>query len=171
MPPSASTKPRRAGRPHPRVRMPSAAAASSGSSSRDQTPPRIEELDDDSDDSSTVEPSYYPFNPANPYVPPNMLPAPPQIYTLFPVLRDALETPTSVAQEETVRKVLPHLANREDPLPRLNRAAHVRYLRRALRDSLPYYMVALDASRPWIVYWCIAALALLGEDVSMFRDR
>ncbi|KAL3823292.1 hypothetical protein ACHAXA_003440 [Cyclostephanos tholiformis] len=45
---------------------------------------------------------------------------------------------------------------------RLLRNAHVAYLRGALSDALPRGFVSLDASRPWMVYWCLHSLDLLG---------
>jgi protein farnesyltransferase subunit beta len=30
--------------------------------------------------------------------------------------------------------------------------------------------MSADPSRPWIFYWCLAALSLLGEDVSSYRQ-
>jgi protein farnesyltransferase subunit beta len=47
---------------------------------------------------------------------------------------------------------------------RLLRAVHVTYLHSGL-DKLPGHFVALDASRPWIVYWILHSLALLGADL------
>jgi protein farnesyltransferase subunit beta len=29
----------------------------------------------------------------------------------------------------------------------------------------------MDASRPWMVYWALAGLSLLGEDVTRVRQR
>lgn len=43
----------------------------------------------------------------------------------------------------------------------LHREQHARYLRRAV-GRLPSSMVALDASRSWLVYWSTHGLALLG---------
>jgi hypothetical protein len=42
----------------------------------------------------------------------------------------------------------------------LTREAHVAYLHTGLKD-LPAGFIALDASRPWIAYWVLHALALL----------
>ena len=45
---------------------------------------------------------------------------------------------------------------------RLLRDAHVSYLRGALSEKLPRGFASLDASRPWMVYWCLHSLDLLG---------
>lgn len=45
---------------------------------------------------------------------------------------------------------------------RLLRAAHASYLSGALSDPLSRGFVSLDASHPWMVYWCLHSLDLLG---------
>lgn len=55
-------------------------------------------------------------------------------------------------------------------VPRLNRDDHVDYLYDALEDY-PAKFVGMDASRPWMVYWALTAMHLLGEDVTQFRER
>ncbi|KAI9332298.1 terpenoid cyclases/protein prenyltransferase alpha-alpha toroid [Zopfochytrium polystomum] len=40
---------------------------------------------------------------------------------------------------------------------------HVAFLRSALRRNLPSGFVQLDASRPWIIFWIVHALDLLGK--------
>lgn len=47
--------------------------------------------------------------------------------------------------------------------------AHVMYLLKMLRP-LPAGFKALDASQPWLIFWCINALALLGHDVSQYSS-
>jgi len=44
---------------------------------------------------------------------------------------------------------------------RLMRTVHVQYLHRGLGE-LPASFACLDASRPWIVYWIVHSLSLLG---------
>ena len=59
----------------------------------------------------------------------------------------------------------------EENRPRLMREKHVQYLRKGLA-GLSGGFVALDASRPWLVYWIIHALDLLealDEDDDMKR--
>ncbi|KAL9182472.1 hypothetical protein ACHAXT_013124 [Thalassiosira profunda] len=45
---------------------------------------------------------------------------------------------------------------------RLVRAAHTSYLTNALCNPLKRGFVSLDASHPWMVYWCLHSLDLLG---------
>ncbi|KAI9782769.1 MAG: CAAX farnesyltransferase (FTase) subunit beta [Peltula sp. TS41687] len=102
--------------------------------------------------------------------------------TLEPPIRDALKTETSEAQDETLRACLPLLAGEASasavpatrvdagPLPGLQRQKHVAFLRGSL-GNLPAGFVAADASRPWMLYWALVGLYLLGEDVSEYRER
>jgi protein farnesyltransferase subunit beta len=53
----------------------------------------------------------------------------------------------------------------------LQRERHVAYLRRTLFQPLPTAMLSLDASRVWLVYWCVHGLALLGERLSADETR
>ncbi|MCJ1462970.1 CAAX farnesyltransferase (FTase) subunit beta [Pseudocyphellaria aurata] len=105
----------------------------------------------------------------------------PELFTSLPPLQDRLETKTSRAQDRTVQDCLPLLAAIHDPsrnlfdfnvhgLPRLEREKHVIYLHNCLRE-LPAGFVVHDASRPWILYWVLAGLCLLGEDVQQYRTR
>ena len=55
----------------------------------------------------------------------------------------------------------------DDPLSllyaiRLLRRAHGNYLRKALSIPLSRGYVSLDASHPWMVYWCLHSLDILG---------
>ncbi|PTU24265.1 hypothetical protein P175DRAFT_0505943 [Aspergillus ochraceoroseus IBT 24754] len=103
----------------------------------------------------------------------------PTLFTEPPRIHDALITETTEVQDETVNKCLPFLkgihANQQDPLnrhgvPPLKRDEHISYLYDSLEDY-PASFVGLDASRPWMVYWALAGLCLLGEDVSKYRER
>ncbi|KAI9825205.1 MAG: CAAX farnesyltransferase (FTase) subunit beta [Phylliscum demangeonii] len=88
-----------------------------------------------------------------------------------PPLCDSLVTETSRLQHETVEACRPWLARAtEDGLPPLARAKHIAYLKACL-GLLPAPYVLADASRPWLLYWALTALYLLGEDVSMYADR
>lgn len=55
-------------------------------------------------------------------------------------------------------------------LPRLNCDAHISFLRDKL-GSYPWYYAAMDASRPWVFYWALNGLVLLGVDVGEYVDR
>jgi protein farnesyltransferase subunit beta len=101
----------------------------------------------------------------------------PELFTALPILRDALQTDTSQKQDATVQECLPLLANlvdgdfNQNGVPHIDRRRHARFLHNSLR-RLPPAFVSADSSRPWLLYWSLSALRLLGEDVSaQFRDR
>ncbi|KAJ4824718.1 hypothetical protein Tsubulata_045530, partial [Turnera subulata] len=59
--------------------------------------------------------------------------------------------------------------SRADPnvrtaLLELNREEHIQYLTNGLRHLGPAF-VSLDANRPWLCYWMLHSLALLGESL------
>lgn len=100
----------------------------------------------------------------------------PELLTSFPPIRDPLITNTSISQDETAGHCLPFLAGTSGSLldlnsqgiPQLNRKDHVRYLRNAIQNAkyIPY-----DALRPWVIYWSLTGLSVLGEDLAQWRDR
>ena len=45
----------------------------------------------------------------------------------------------------------------------LNRESHIKFLKRGLAEPLHASYISLEASRPWIIYWILHALDLLGE--------
>lgn len=105
----------------------------------------------------------------------------PMLFATWPPIRDPLETGTSVLQDDTIRECLPLLAGIQpssrfasDPnahhVPKLERAKHVEYLHHSLQ-GLSAKHVGYDASRPWIIYWALLGLCLLGEDVKQYRER
>ena len=55
-------------------------------------------------------------------------------------------------------------------LPRLNREAHIKFLRGRL-GKYPSYFAAMDASRPWVFYWVLNGLRLMGEEVGEYAER
>ncbi|KAL2835143.1 terpenoid cyclases/protein prenyltransferase alpha-alpha toroid [Aspergillus cavernicola] len=106
-------------------------------------------------------------------------PTVPSLFKELPAIRDALITETTELQSETLNKCLPFLtgshSSQKDPLnrygvPPLKRDEHIGYLYDSLEDY-PSGFVGLDASRPWMVYWALAGLSLLGEDVTKYRQR
>ncbi|KAF5856075.1 CAAX farnesyltransferase (FTase) subunit beta [Aspergillus alliaceus] len=106
-------------------------------------------------------------------------PAIPALFKELPIIQDPLTTETTKLQEETVNKCLPYLKGIHScqkgqlnrfGVPALNRDDHIAYLYDSLEDY-PASFVALDASRPWMVYWALAGLTLLDEDTSQFRER
>lgn len=102
----------------------------------------------------------------------------PSLFTSPPPIKDILVTETSIQQEEVVEDCIPLLAGAipgkslfdfsSFGVPHLERAHHVRWLRSYIEtaNSMLY-----DASRPWIVYWCLTGLSLLGEDVQHYSQR
>ncbi|KAL8633333.1 hypothetical protein Q9189_000868 [Teloschistes chrysophthalmus] len=92
----------------------------------------------------------------------------PNLYTVWPPILDELETESSDVQYETVEECLPCLSASSDP--RLERDVHVRFLHRCL-GTLPAKFVAYDPARPWLIYWVLTALSVLGEDIEQYRER
>ena len=70
------------------------------------------------------------------------------------------------AHEKIPKKRKSHLRN----APELNRKAHIGFLRDKL-GSYPWYYAAMDASRPWVFYWALNGLVLMGEDVGEYTER
>jgi protein farnesyltransferase subunit beta len=105
----------------------------------------------------------------------------PKLFTSPPILGDLLKTVSSTAQDLTVQECLPFLTGSEGlqksaldinahGVPHLDREGHIAFLHGSL-GGLPSGFAALDASRPWMIYWALTGLYLLGEDVSPYRDR
>ena len=89
----------------------------------------------------------------------------PALFTTLPPIKDPLSTSTSRIQDETAGKCLPH---HSQPPPLLSRAAHIEFLETHLHEAC---YIAYDASRPWVIYWCLTGLSLLGQDVEQYRRR
>lgn len=92
-------------------------------------------------------------------------------------VRDTLETETSEVQDETLETVLPFLQGNPNDfqlntfgLPKLQREKHVAFLKQCL-GNYPAQMAAMDAARPWLVYWSLQGLTALGYDISEYRER
>ena len=103
----------------------------------------------------------------------------PILFTEPPVIRDPLITDSSIIQDETVEDCVPLLAgaNPDNPefvgyssagVPRLETDDHADFLIESLQNAkyIPY-----DASRPWILYWCLTGLSLLGRSITQYRQR
>lgn len=108
-------------------------------------------------------------------------PAVPVLFSQSPAVEQNLETKSSIAQDETVRECLPYLKGIDDPandpfdyneygVLHLNREEHINFLTSHLSDY-PAGYVGYDASRPWIMYWGLMGLYLLGEDPTVYRTR
>lgn len=102
----------------------------------------------------------------------------PDLFIQPPEPLDELCTLTSAEQAETIKECLPFLraevsgiVYNEYGLARLRRERHAQFLRKWLDQRMSHHFVAVDASRPWFLYWCLEALHLLGEDVSAYRAR
>ncbi len=106
----------------------------------------------------------------------------PELFTsLPPFRRDHPQTETTIAQDETVQLCLPLLVGVQDSsrsildfnshgLLRLEREKHLKFLHKSLRTLGASY-VAMDASRPWQIYWSLAGLSMLDENVQQYRER
>ena len=58
------------------------------------------------------------------------------------------------------------------PTPPLEKQKHVAFLTMlGLKDILPRGFASLDASRPWMMYWVLCALKMLGDDITPHRQR
>ena len=102
----------------------------------------------------------------------------PSLFTEEPLIKDTLITKTSTVQDETAQICVPLLAGAipgrtefdfsPAGVPRLERDQHVEFLEKNLQHAkyIPY-----DPARPWVIYWCLTALSLLGHDLSSYRDR
>ncbi|KAK4665991.1 CAAX farnesyltransferase (FTase) subunit beta [Podospora pseudopauciseta] len=141
-------------------------------------PDDLEVVTDDNDSDYSSIDSEIPFS--TPNLPPSMTTMMiDSLFTTPPPLHDPLITPTSTLQDETLSDILPFLSSSPLPpdlftynaynVPSLRREAHIAFLHASL-GRLPGKFVAADASRPWFLYWCLSGLAMLGEDVSRYRD-
>ncbi|KAI1129338.1 terpenoid cyclases/Protein prenyltransferase [Nemania abortiva] len=100
----------------------------------------------------------------------------PDLFTTEAPIKDSRATETSTKQDLVEATCRAHLAGYQEPVPvnrygvpSLDRKRHIRYLEKHL-GILPGAYRGSDASRPWILYWCLNGLALLGADVSKYRD-
>ncbi|KJE89422.1 farnesyltransferase [Capsaspora owczarzaki ATCC 30864] len=85
------------------------------------------------------------------------------IERLYADIRYAAEDAANVRLSEAERKAA------QDRLAacELRRIQHVKYLKRGLFMPFPAGYVSLDASRPWLCYWSVHALALLGAELNV----
>ena len=105
----------------------------------------------------------------------------PQFMCQQPPIMDKKSSATTGLQMETIGECLPLLTainnQSSDPfdfdengLPYLLRSEHIDFVKNGLQP-LPSGFVALDASRPWLMYWSLLSLHVLGEDVTKYSDR
>ncbi|KAI0864486.1 terpenoid cyclases/Protein prenyltransferase [Xylaria cubensis] len=107
---------------------------------------------------------------------PHQAPLVPDLFTTQPPIKDSLVTDTSVRQNTVENNCRTFLAGTRESIPvnrhgvpSLGRERHIKFLEKNL-GNLPSMFQAADASRPWIFYWCLNGLVLLGADVSKYRD-
>ena len=99
----------------------------------------------------------------------------PELFTSCPPIRDHLITTTSLSQDETAEDCLPFHAGTSDSsldlnshgIPRLNREGHIRFLSNAIQRAKH---IPFDALRPWVIYWSLTGLSVLGADLAEWRD-
>jgi protein farnesyltransferase subunit beta len=100
----------------------------------------------------------------------------PSIFTSSPPIIDALITESARKRHDTIEQCLPYLrgAPKDSPrsnslnVPKLEREKHVAFLKAALLDAK---FMGYDASRPWVVYWSLCGLSLLGEEVAIYQEK
>lgn len=92
-------------------------------------------------------------------------------------IRETYQTETTKVQEQTHEVILPFLegnpnehALNEKGIPKLQREKHEPTLRNLIGDY-PSQFCALDASRPWMVYWVLQSLTALGDEVGGYTER
>ncbi|EDU40933.1 CAL1 Prenyltransferase beta subunit [Pyrenophora tritici-repentis] len=92
-------------------------------------------------------------------------------------IKDTLETATSEVDEETARLILPYLEGNPNDfdlnafgIPKLQRQRHEAMLKKILGDY-PSGAAAMDAARPWLVYWALQSMTALGQDISSYHKR
>ena len=100
----------------------------------------------------------------------------PELFTNPPRIKDALTTQSLTAQYEVIDQCLPYLTGEEaDPsrlnsqsIPKLEREKHIDFLEKAIKNAR---FVVFDASRPWVVYWSLTGLCILGRNIEVYRER
>lgn len=99
----------------------------------------------------------------------------------YPSITDEVSSATSKLQHNTIEECLPLLRKITDPaadpfdfdangFPLLERSSHIDFVQDGLQP-LPAGFVTMDASRPWLMYWSLLSLYLLGEDVTLYAKR
>ncbi|KAK5159090.1 hypothetical protein LTR04_005150 [Oleoguttula sp. CCFEE 6159] len=134
-----------------------------------------QDVEEDSEDEAEFTIERQPYQDVRPQ------PPTPALFTSLPPIRDELETATSLLQEKTIQECLPFLAGMDGDkkstfernshgIPKLQREMHIDFLQFTL-GHYPSHFAGIDASRPWILYWALNGLLLLGQDVGEYRLR
>lgn len=100
----------------------------------------------------------------------------PSLFLSHPPIKDALVTESTVRQDDVVDQCLPCMTSSDrapsrlnsHSIPKLERQKHIRFLEGAINNAR---FTQFDASRPWVVYWSLTGLSLLGKDVEVYRER
>ena len=100
----------------------------------------------------------------------------PNIFVSRPRIQDTLVTGSSIAQDKVINRCLPYLTStkrtpsnlRSRSIPKLEREEHLAFLESAIKDAR---FTAADASRPWVVYWSLTGVSLLGKNIEIYRER
>lgn len=79
-----------------------------------------------------------------------------------------METETSIDQKETAEACVKCISAGREQHTILKTVEHKKFLR-VLLDKLPTAFTSLDASRPWMIYWGINGLAILGDQALDLR--
>lgn len=74
---------------------------------------------------------------------------------------DSFPTLTSQTQAETEAVLLKHIPDGVEPLPGLQKNAHMQFLIRNLVQGFPTRYISQDASQPWLMFWTIQAFSVL----------
>jgi protein farnesyltransferase subunit beta len=77
---------------------------------------------------------------------------------------DGFPSETSLLQREIVEFIQNSYNQSKDS--KLKKFKHEKFLSEPLFEGLNHWFVALDASKPWIIYWILNALDLLGIELS-----
>ncbi|KAL6717640.1 CAAX farnesyltransferase (FTase) subunit beta [Lecanora helva] len=98
-----------------------------------------------------------------------------KLFTTSPPIKDALTTESTAAQSQVIEDCLPYLSGfqtdtsclNSQNIPKLERGKHIRFLENSIKKGRS---VGEDAYRPWILYWSLTGLNLLGKDVKVYRE-
>jgi protein farnesyltransferase subunit beta len=92
-------------------------------------------------------------------------------------IKDSLVTESSKVEDETSAVILPYLEGNPNDyslnafgIPKLQRDRHEAMLKKIIGDY-PAQASAMDAARPWIVYWAVQSMTALGMDISSYQKR
>jgi len=99
-------------------------------------------------------------------------------HNLLPFIKDELITTTSTVQDG-VADMCKRFMTRTDfeieetnshGITKLQRSKHLKFIKKTL-ETYPAQFQGMDASRPWILYWALAVLNHLDDDVMPYKDR